>query len=374
MRFSIIIVFLFLPVITFGADNFYIDDNGWCRDFPIAFTIYNETEWNQREEIEDDEDINFSKLHFDIKIYDGPFTIGTPLYEKEYKDIILPTFNITFEEEKPYLIEIDAKKGNFTQYEEIFEVRYCPAIPKKEITYNTTLELNLDIVVEVKNSNLNNSNQIQIIKKDASIFSLPEEHEIFAFIAKKNSSGEFIVKIPINISKENHTVFILDENSNSLSEIKNSVISNNQIIFTTNSFNTYSLYQEEKITEEELLEIERKNQESISNQKEEEELEDFEKSSSALDFTNIVIVIIVILIIAIFAPKLFGAKTQKEAYHEEKLKEARQQISSSKEAYQKTKEYVTKYKNQYPRESIEKALKTSGVSEEIIQLVFGEEY
>ena len=57
--------------LTFATSSFYVDREGWCRGLEIPFTVYNLSEWNDREDILDDDDENFSKLKLrESRIYE----------------------------------------------------------------------------------------------------------------------------------------------------------------------------------------------------------------------------------------------------------------------------------------------------------------
>lgn len=372
MRKSIVLILILLcSTFTYAIDSFYVDREGWCRGLEIPFTVYNLSEWNDREDILDDDDENFSKLNFKVTIFDGPFDLGDPFFEKEFKNTYMPEFNITFTDEKPYLMEIIATKGNFSKYSETLEIRNCIAVEEKinPKTYNISAAYSNSVELSIKNTTIEDISQINLNKEEISKYNLENGSTIYSLNGPEEFRGEISLEIPYNSSNENEVeVFKLDEQTNEKTPITTYTIEEESVIITTEELGTYGIFQKE---DKEEITVITEEPEEVVREKPKEELEE---SSSTLDIANWIIIGIFIVIVFIFAPKLFTSKTKKEKYHEEKEKENRNQISSSKEAYHKTKEYVQKYKNQYSREAIESALKGTGVSEEIIQLVFSEEY
>ncbi len=370
---SAIILFFMICSISFAQSSFYLDREGWCKDIEIPFVIYNETQWNEREDIEDDEDRNFSELDISVTIYNGPFNIGEPFFEKEFKKTRKPSFSLTFTEEKPYLIKIQAETGNFSKYEETLEILECNIKKNnKDKRHNFSLEFENNILIEFKNSSIENKSEIVFQKINNTEFNLEKDYKIYSISSTSNFSGEIMLTLPYNTSSISEPkIFFIEEGDNSPKPFSTYTKEEETIIIETTSLGIYAILQEEE--EEEIINTE----EEIVEENIEEMIkpeENLEENSSTLDIVNWIIIGIFLMIIVIFAPKLFSSKTQKQLFHEERNKQTKQQISSSKEAYAKTKEYVQKYKNQYSREAIEKSLKTSRVSEEIIQLVFSEEY
>jgi hypothetical protein len=375
MKYIIIILLLLLPT-TFAQDDFYLDRDGWCSGISIPFTVYNQSEWEDRRDIEDDKDKNFSKLSFEITIFDGPFDALEPIYEKTFKDTISPSFEVTFEEEKPYLIEIKPTKGNFSYYDEQLEIRKCKTF--KEETYNLSLEIESELTLDIKNTELKDTSDLIIEKKTNLEFELDEEYQVYEFSGNENLTGEVEISLILDSDKDISEVYIINRETKELTLIESRSLEDNQIKFSLDKFEIFTLFQSNSVSEPTII-IDNttliiEEEEITQNESIEKPKEELESSSSILDLSVWIILGIVILLFVILAPKIFGTKTQKETYHEDRDKDVRKQITSSKEAYEKTKEYVVKYKLQYPRESIEKALKASGVTEEIIKLVFSEEY
>ncbi len=400
---KIIILFLLILSIPNIFSSFYLERDGWCVDMPTPFTVYNQTQWNNREEIEDDDDLNFSKLSITVTVYDGPFKDEDNIYfEEEFKKVELPSFEINFDREGIFLIEIYETNNKSNDYEEEIDILECRRnYVAPEIKYNYSLEIKNELEVTLINTLIEDSNSISLkIEEMMNFENIEDISKIFTINSSEELSGNLSFKIKLDDSNLNNSLVKYNKNTKKFENVENFMIKNEKIILNNTQFGTYGILSkeiitgieeeevvEEKLSEEEIeaqkqLEEEEKllqqqREEEIKAQKEEIEAisEDLELESNPLkDYSKVLIIGSIIVLVLIFSPKLFKSKTDKQAYHEERNKKTKNQITTYKEAYYKTKEYVQKHKTKFSRDSIQAALKSSNIPDEIIQIVFDEEY
>ena len=141
MNFRKLIVFITFLVMIFNSyslnynstyETVALEVEGWCTNFPIEFTIYNNTELTDSDFQDDlcganEDPINdtceeYKVVNANLVIYDGPFNTLTKLLDSKF---IENKNNYTFTKENQYLVQVRINSGKYNDYEEEIIVEEC---------------------------------------------------------------------------------------------------------------------------------------------------------------------------------------------------------------------------------------------------------
>lgn len=384
--------------------DLYLDYNiiSDCAGKDISFLVMNSSDYESRDEIEDDLcGINETPdkdncLKFDlidnaeITIYNGVFDELPILYSGKTNKS--GNFNFKFNKSGYYLFKI-SKHNNYNTLKEKYLIRDCTQnlmdyvivkdnldLPSK--TFNSTFNYpNEKVTLTLKNSNSNNSKNISISTINLDSKNITQlNNTIKSIEIKSNTLNYTNMKIQIEISKkENSTLKVYKYNFNTNKfEEKSFKIENNNIILESADFGIYSITEKEQETTTQ----ETTTQETTTKATENKNLELIGNESS----TNMIIWIVAISIIFILLISFIvinSKKSKEPSYNNEKLetksikKEEKEEIKTLNnytDVYNNTKQYTQKYKVSYSKDQIYRALKQANTPSDIINKVFAEEF
>jgi len=141
--------------------NITLDWDGWCLGYDIVFKVYNVTQWEDRDDIEDDEDLFFLNVSDgEYTVYDGPFDSAPVLKTGDLSTT--GTFSAIFEYEDNYLIEVEMDSDSgYNDYELLLEIYKCKTsdeiVSIGTIGGNSTDENATVVVVETNSTEVNAS-------------------------------------------------------------------------------------------------------------------------------------------------------------------------------------------------------------------------
>ncbi len=390
--------------------NLYVDINGWCSGLEIPFRVYNETQYENRKEIESDlctEDENpdednckeFDEIEAKVTIYKGPMASFPELYSRELNSD--DEFSFTFEEEGSYLIEIIPTEGEYNDYHDILEIIDCnfnsdnDNDDEEEVIELFNSSFNFDgVIINLINTTITNESELKVFSiTDFKLAKLPDlnnSKKTISISSKNNNFTELDIEIPINFdSNFNYTVFKLDKDLNEWEEVNGIEINQkeNRIILKRVNYGIYSIV--ENLKESPNSELNKSININNSNTNlNENEIKSHNSNLNSNEFINyensnskkniyilgfIVIIIIIGIIIFLMMNRSSKGNNENNVYlnNNESNTEV---LDSYSQTYKKTKEYVQKYKNDYSKDQIYRGLKSVNIPEDIIDKVFMEEF
>lgn len=364
--FILIISFLLLFNLSFASEigeEIYIDVGGWCPNIPIIFTLYDLDEWNIREEISKDKDINFTSFKDSkITIHSGPFESMSELYTSKTNE---NSFSYTFNSEGMYLIRVETEKIGYKNTNKVVEVVTCRHPSTQRQAENKTVIFNEhNLKIKLTESKIL-EDEVKIIQKN-NLESFPQIENINKILEIQSEELKDFSKLEIELSNyENiEKILFLNLDENSWENISFQTQGNN-VVFEMQEFGILAIINKEieetEVIQEELIEEEKEelNQEIIINNNESE------------DNNNLYYIIGGILIFGLFTFYLINkTNKEKELYHSTKEQEI---LTSYNQEYERTKEYVKQYKENYSGLQIKTALKQANIHDDIIDKVFLEE-
>lgn len=376
--FVLIIFIISSFTVSFAADDLYLDYNNFCQG-ETTFTLWNQSQWEQKNDLDEDE-IDYLE-DADVVVYNGPFDSSEVLYEGETNNI--SEFTTSFPEVRDYLIEITNAPGNFTKYEEYHFVETCSFSSQN----NDEDESGENSGESMQNNFTFNDGRLTITFTNSSI----EEGEIDvktleqSDVAVNDRISDVVEIYDIQIS-ENREFDSLNLTFDAQNSQKISIYSHNEDELAWNMIKENGSYPETISTQSvgtfaltalpqnpspsntsSNTSSNNQQNETQTNQSQENTIPTVTQSqeSSNLPF----IAIGVILGIALLgSPFLFSLKKHK---HNNDEYEA---LSSYKQEYEKTKNYVNQYKDSYNQEAIRTALIQGNIPKDIIDKVFEEVY
>ena len=197
----IVLIFLSLGSV-YGYDynenhtDLHLEADGWCANLEINFKVWNATDYENKEEIEDnlckegcsedcdgeedcyecdDDCVNFHDIEdAEVKVYSGPLNSMPVMFETETNST--GEFVYTFEEPNQYFIEI-FPEGRYNDYHELLYLDTCThaqnttikdlneQIEDEEIPEPSDVEFNYEdkgIIVNLKQTTINDSSMLNV--------------------------------------------------------------------------------------------------------------------------------------------------------------------------------------------------------------------
>lgn len=383
-----------------------LEDEGLCQNYNLKFTIFNTTQFDNKEEIEDDlckddEDpkndscSEFDKFNAKIIIYDGPSDGRSELLNIDIKDT--NTFNYKFTYPNDFYTEI-IPEGHYNEFNTKIEVQECrfaennkhlypeitepdsePELTNKTFTYN-----NNEYILNLENTNITTEAQIQIQTIDLQTSQHPQiENTIKTFEITTENTQFSKIEIELQEPTLNRNLEIkilkINEMTNSWEVfIDNPQIRQQTIIFETTSTGIFAIQTQEPIIiepEEPTSTITNENTDTNSQDNTNTEDSTIEIDATTDDesfFSTTVIIIIIVILTALAGVGTFLIRQKKkENYHNHR------EVSSNpinSEIYNKTKQYVQKYRTKYNKEQIKESLTKAEIDIHIIEKVLEEEF
>jgi hypothetical protein len=396
--------------------NLHLETNGWCSNIEMNFKVWNETDYENQEEIERDlckkgceDDCDGEEDCFEcdndcleyhnikdaeVKIYNGPMD-GMP--------ILLDTttnssgeFTYKFNEPNQYLIEIYPDSGHYNDYHDTLYIDICkhaqdttikklneeenPPEPQdvefsyddkgftialKQTTINDSSVINIDENIEVSNR-LNNTLKIFEITSQNSNF---EEIEVIVNIEEMNDKDVELKKYDSLEGKWNDYTFD---------------ITGSTITFTSDDMGIFSINEitkKEEVVEEEINEDQNNEEEQTgeetgeeANEDQDDETEPNSNVTNPLGTKKVVGIIVAITALVILI-MFFALKKKKPVTKPIPAPKSNKEVLSTyQQTYNKASEYVKKYKENYRRDQLYRSLENVNVPKDIIDRVFSEEF
>jgi len=399
------IILLILTTITFvnsaGINESFtdieIDYDGFCPNFDIDFKIYNATEFAIKDEIEDDlcgadetpEDdgcSEFTAITGSVKIYDGPID-GLPIL----LDTTLSTtgeFTYKFTEGNDFLVQI-IPTGNYNNLETFIEIQEC-----MRATNNPNRIVDeVEETIEIKNQTFSYNNYEHILKLEATDLLKADDINITNVITPLSKGlpdidQEYYKIIEIEGASTTFTNFEIEtstiEDDVELEILKYNVVTQswgrfdgnpdkkiNRLHFNITQYGIYAVVKKEELIEEIVTIVEDETQtnetaETFSTTEDDIQPIVVEKEISFGD-PKIIFGIIIILggIVLFFA---IPRKQKETNYHDYRV----QPLNS--ETYNKTKDYVQKFKVKYNENQIRQSLTKAKIDSVVIDKVLAEEF
>jgi hypothetical protein len=372
-------------------EDLYLDMNGWCSQVKVPMAVYSKSDWDNRDTIERDEDLNFTIFDTYVQIFNPPFESESNLvFSKQTKS--LESFDYVFQKPSLYLIQVYAK-GDYNPLEiEQFEIVECKGVSEevKEVLSPQNITLTLgDFSFEIYDT-LSKISEITFETFDQKnlVITNPvsEPYKTFRISFPKDfSSTGMKITSPVN-TNSTYTLYTYNFPKKSLDVVKKGVtFTNDTFTFTKIDSGYYILNEILPEIEEEIIVEETKqqtNQEIQSKppsplesvQEPSNPIEEVSGSgSSMISYVVYVFIGIIVVVLLFLSPKLFSTKKKEEDLsHLEGSGETH--LVSYSQTYQEAKKYVLQYKDSYSRESLTKALEQAGVDSSIIVKVMEEVY
>ncbi len=379
-----IFLILFSISLSFSVNKtteLYLDSGIACPNIEISFTVYNLTDWENKENIEEDDDLNFSDISgADVEIFNGPFDSPDRLL-KELEIDSNNQFVYTFPRTDQFLIKIVAG-GAYYNYEETFFVDECKFLnsnnnetegggetntsEEEEIVLEPTPEdkefsYENNIVLKLEQTTLNKESVTVSIENKSNYETINKTQEIISINSKESFNSATLEYTITTEENEEIKVYSLESNTwkekiftQEIDKISISVKNNETLLIAKES--STSVVKEEAVTEP--LTTTTTNNNNNSSQEE-----------SGLNLSTMIIIVLVSLSI------LFGLyvllshkKVNKEIID---VPEEKTHNSQMKE---QVKAYVNQYKASYNKEQIIQALLNANVEQSLIDEVIREEY
>ncbi len=376
--------------------NITLEDEGWCANLPIEYTVYleNETEKDIKKEIEDNKDLNFTKITGKYKIHKGPFD-GTPLLiEGDLED---SKFTYTYPTTDSHLIIITPTNPKTNELEYIHEIVECEAV-QKEIQTNSSQEENEseplpdktftlnNIKLNFKETALTNQNEIKLSEitnlTEKNLTELENFNKAINLSTQNFSSLEIIIPIEFNSSLDTIETYKYNKNQKIWTKITSSANEENQeLTFTTETEGIYAI---QKVTEEpEITEIIQEESETINP-------ENDSSGSNPLLIIVIIVAVPIVLILVFLSMKKKPKKSEEiesiqnqgqtttpkanTQNNQQTTNQEPEKLNNYTEIYNKTKDYVKQYKDNYSKDQIYRALEGANIPKDIIDKVFEQQY
>lgn len=391
-------------------DSLYLESDGFCAGISVPFKIWNLTDYENRDEIEDDEDLNFTIMSgFDVEVFNGSSEIFPLIFNSEADSN--GEFSVLFPIENDYRIVIYPNSNNFDTLEETFSVETCRFANSQTTTssnsqndinrkyYNQSFFfLDRSLKLTINNTDLNSSSNVTLKK-------LSEQE-----ISNLNPPSNYFIGevIDFTLSKENYTSMSMEIsfidmtniikvkkfNSPNFEDISYQ-IKNNKIIIPSLTSGIYLFMREEEIVlpeptiKEEVKPViedtqinENANTEVNSNL-ENNNLNETQVSTNKTKSNSITGTIITIVLILfglgaggygsyLLYIKYVKAKTEIDSDKDHNSKQ--NIIQSYSEIESRVSKYIKDNKSKYSKESLRIQLEKSKVPKEIIDKVYSKEY
>lgn len=415
----ILSLFLLSANFVFGFYNetytdLYLDKNSWCVGTEVQFKIYNITDFENRRDInaylcnatdkcyenkcaleanrkkdicEPCEDCKYYNLveKAKIRIYAGPLDSLPLLYEHTS-----PTgeFSYTFNNENSYLIEIitqedknENKVQRYNDYQELFPTTICTGLEPVKVTSNKTFSyINSEIILELKNTSIENQNEITV-RNDITLPSATEENKKTITLSGSSEFQSLNLKIKYSEKTNQTKVKLVEPVTNKVTEITNYKYENEYIIIENAVYGTYTVVEENiipEVIETPLVDETNVNNSILDENPSEEIIEETFTNNNNNDVKKVSIsssaiknIIYAVVGLGVLILVIFGLSKIKRTPKHEPVVEV---LSTYEQAYQETKKYVQQYKKDYLKDQIYRALEKADVPRDIIDKVFKEEF
>lgn len=365
------------------SEKLYVDIGGWCPGIPVEFEIYDLKEWDNRTQIEDDEDINFTVFqNVDVNIHSGPFESMETLFSQEIDE---RTFSYTFEETGNYLMTLDNNNQDYEEFQTYVEIIPCRGqnIQSQEEDEEKIFEFPQDnIIIELENnSNQNQQVNLETIRESSyqQYPQLDNVEKMFEITLSQDDETQIITTIQ-NINSDISELLYFNEQSETWDNI-DFQDNNQEIIFESTQAGIFALTSENQEVEEVITQEDTNS--SLSNNQSQEnttqdtdiipnDLESTSQENSTSDNNSIILIIIgIIVLVGIIILVITNKK--KNSGHIYNTPKDEEILTSYNQEYERTKSYVKQYKESYPAQQIKTALIQANIHEDIINKVFLEE-
>lgn len=358
----------------FAASEIYLDYNNYCAGLETTYQLWNKTQWELRDEI-DKEDIDYI-TNADIRIHNGPLEGMELLFEGSPN--ATGEFKVTYPESNQYLTFIETKgEGNFTNFEERIFIEDCKFVGNSDslgennqslenisFTYEfiefEVFETNITQEdIEITNRNENEFETTNLPENVLSIYEIglgvDETYSTLGITFKPNTQNPFSI---YSFDSSADQWRVVEENLDSEYFLSNAqtgiyAITNYEEVLEEPGTNTNSQNSNEEVLGEE------NNQNTPLPQVTQE-------SGNNLGY---IIIGVIIGLFVIASPFLFKSKKKKIDDHI-----ISESLSSYSQEYEKTKQYVLQYKNQFDQKAIRQALVEGDVPIDIVDKVLQEVY
>lgn len=369
----IIIMLISLIHISFASSEIYLDYNNYCAGLETTYQIWNKTQWEQRDEI-DKEDIEYI-TDADIRIHSGPLEGMELLFEGSPN--ATGEFKVTYPESNQYLTFVEyTGNNNFTNFEERIFIEDCKfangdssQVEDEELLENTSFIFE-SIEVELFETTIDEE-EIGVSSRDEREFestNLPTN--TFSIYEIEVNSNEDYSSLGITFSPNTPTEYSIYEfnaNTNRWNAIEENL--NSEYFLSNAETGIYAIAEFEEIQEDTTAE-------DINSQNSESEEETQETAAPLPQVTKesdgnlgLIIAGVIFGLFVIASPFLFKSKKKKIDDHI-----ISQSLSSYSQEYEKTKQYVLQYKDQFDQKSIRQALIEGDVPIDIVDKVINEVY
>lgn len=421
--FFILGIFLFFSLSSvFSIDGLYLEYTHTCKEIPINFTLFNNTEFvedserfrknlcNVSQSYENDSCFEFQDVAADVYIYDGPVKGLGLLYEIELTGEEDSIFEVKFDEFKKYLIEVKPK--NDSAFEKLTEFYYSLDCDETYTNYLLDKRFNStflydDVIFSVEGSNSTLKDDFVVsdvdFVNDDSLYVLNQTIRVFAF-NYSNSSVNFsksYLEVPVLKGKSSFRVYKFDNAFKKWSLYSGYNLVDSYLKFTDIDVGVYSILDLDiiPIIEEDLIENESFGGEDSKKDDENKVIVIDSNNNSVLSGNNFnyVVYVVVFLILVVVAWlfmknnhsdediesfKQSNEKLSKEHKFDEKKDSPKIKdevllnapLHSYRSVYDQTLEYVQNYKGDFSRDILYRELKKSNIPLDIVNRVLDEEY
>jgi len=372
--------------------NITIDAEGWCSNIETTIKIYNQTDYQNKQKINDnicqenqtpenDNCFIFNKIQADIIIYNGPMDGLKELLSTKI-DNDNNNIKYKFNSANNYLVRIIPTTKGYNDAEDLVYIKDCKIKPvvKKEIKlkiYNKSFEYkNSNIILNLKNTNINSTTNITVedIKKfNSSLTKLNSSIKTFQIKSNLNQTNFTNLDIQINLNFNMTSTIYVYKFEKSWKKISKFKKETNKITITNSDFGIYSI-QEIKQEPKSVVKPRPKLVQTQINKPQKIKNESPNKSITLYLTIFIILILGITTFYYINKPSKKENKYKNDLTLEQTKENDKIKINTYSSAYKTTKEYTKKYKNDYSKDQIYRALKQAGTPTDIIDKVFIEEF
>lgn len=375
--------------------NLTIEQNGWCAGLTIDFKIYNGTEYDL---YKNDDEYGFQNISdADVKLYAGPLD-SLPLL-LDQKPSKTGEFSYKFNESNQYLLEI-FPNGKYNDFHEYIYVEECKNSNVEDVENYSPLKdkefIYTDIKLILNDTNITSKEEITFEKiEDLESKGLPDLENVVKSVWIKGENNNFTnmdISFSLTSIEEDDNITAYHYKSQKWNKINHSRDAN-RIIIENIDYGIFAV-SKSKIVEEPTIQNQTNqtletNESSMTTQSEQEEAEtQTEKTQNTnnnyvpptkSNSSNNSLVILIGGIISLAAFLIIGVKISKKKKEEKtKIQEEHhaepEALNSYNSVYDHVKDYVIKYKEQFSKDQIYRALSHANTPRDIIDKVFEEVY
>lgn len=392
----ILLIFTTISIANSAGDNSSFDEieldyDGFCPNFDIEFKIYNKTDYDNMETIEDnlcDEDETpeddgcqvFNKIVGDVKIYDGPLDSRPVLLNTKSNSEGIFTFKFTSGND--YLIEV-VPEGNYKDLSIKIPIEDCMRAtnnpdrivdePETPETFNQTFSYdNYEHIIKLENTEIEFKENITITTDVA--VATPLENAYKTFEISGDQSKITVINFETSVTEEEVILEVHKYDSNlgiwtlyDPAPIKKI----NRLEFDIVEFGIYAIKEKEEEIEAPVVEEKPVTEPETPVVQEKTPVESIPVvEDKGVDFSKAGIILGAILGGGLIVGFMVMPKKHESKYNYHDYKNP---IINS-EVYNKTKQYVQKFKPTYNKMQIKMALEKANIDSQIIEKVLNEEF